>query len=156
MAEDYQPRTEPRVPIGHRTWCAVSRVKDRGASYRDLTPNEQVEWLLEAITRPGADMSQRHDDLYTLAELLMKCRGERVVHSRSARTGEPTAFTYVNGLDPNVGYGVKPIDSDTHDPDCIVCGDAKVYEALGHDVDFDRHPYTTTAVSDVSDIQKED
>lgn len=145
MTEDYQPRTTPLIPAGYRTWCAVSRVKDRpNVAIKDLTPNERVEWLLEAITRPGADQAQRHDDLFTLADLLMKCRGEKYVVNRNTRTGEPTAWSYRNGLDPNVGYGVAPIDSDTHDPDCIVCGDAKVYDNGGHDADFDTHPYTTT------------
>lgn len=139
--KDYQPRTQPLIPVGYRTWCAASRVKERDVPIRDQTPAERVEWLLEAITRPGADVSQRHDDLMQLAELVLECRGERVVHSRNTK-GEPTAFTYVNGLDPNVGYGVKPIDSDTHDPDCLICGDATVFDNGGHDVDFDTHPYT--------------
>lgn len=140
--KDYQPRKRPLIPVGHRTWCAVSRVKERRDNLEDHTPADMVEWLLEAITRPGADQAQRQMDLIDLAELVLKCRGEQVVLRRNAE-GKPTSITYANGLDPNVGYGLAPIDSDTHDPDCTVCGDAAVYDNGGHDYDFDRHPYTT-------------
>lgn len=100
--------------------------------------DQRIEWLLEAITRPGADQSQRHDDLMSLAELIIKARGEKVVMRRNS-AGEVTAYTY-DGTS-NFGYGVAPIDSDTHDGDCIVCGDS--FGPYGPEHDFDRHPYTT-------------
>lgn len=129
---DYKPRTRPLIPVGHRTWLAVSRVPERQKAFADFTVDEHIEWLLEAITRPGADVSQRHDDLETLAELIIATRGNKVQIGRSA-------YTYDGSSD--FGYGVPPIDSDTHDSDCVVCGDAGVYEQTGHEPDFDTHPY---------------
>jgi hypothetical protein len=139
MSRNYTPRTEPLIPVGHNTWLAVSRVKEpTDKPFKDYTVDEQIEWLLRNITAPGADSSQRHDDLTTLAELIIKTRGNKV---RIGRNG----YTYDGSS--NFGYGVAPIDSDTHDPDCIVCGDAAVYDRGGHDVDFDRHPYATKEVT---------
>lgn len=134
---DYTPRTKPLIPVGHRTWLAVSRVKEPSVG-ADATVDQRIEWLLEAITRPGADQSQRHDDLESLAELVIKTRGERVPVQRST-SGAVTAYTWSGSN--NFGYGVAPIDSDTHDPDCVICGDSA--GPHGHEPDFDRHPYTT-------------
>lgn len=116
---DYQPRTKPLIPVGHRVWLAVSRVKAPTEPPAKWSVAEQIEDLLMWITSPGADQAQRNEDLLNLAELVLANRGSLP------------------------GYGVAPIDSDTHDPDCITCGDARVYEVGGHEPDFDRHPYET-------------
>lgn len=133
----YKPRTRPLIPVGHRTWLAVSRVKDPQIN-ESASVDQCIEWLLEAITRPGADQAQRHDDLITLAELIIKTRGEKVVFRRN-KAGEPTAWGWSGSSD--FGYGVAPIDSDTHDADCVICGDSA--GPFGHEPDFDTHPYTT-------------
>jgi hypothetical protein len=138
MSRDYQPRTTPLIPVGHDCWIAVSRVKNpdihRASNGEDgPTVDQQIEWLLRAITAPGADCSQRHDDLISLAELVIEARGNKVP------VGDRGAYTW-DGTE-SFGYGVTPIDSDTHDLDCKTCGDAKVYDKGGHDADFDRHPY---------------
>jgi hypothetical protein len=135
----YEPRKRPLVPVGHRTWLGVSRVKERTDLTNDnMTVDERIEMLLEFITRPGADQAQRHDDLVTLAELIIEARGNKVVVQRNTVTGEPTAYTWDGSSD--WGYGVAPIDSDTHDRDCIICGPSIGPE--GSEPDFDTHPYT--------------
>lgn len=115
-SRDYQPRTRPLVPVGHETWCAVSRVPGHSRIGEGASADEQIEWFLRAITAPGADSSQRRYDLEQLAAIVTR--------------------------NPSAGYGVAPIDSDTHDHECIVCGEAAEYAQGGHDADFDIHPYT--------------
>jgi hypothetical protein len=130
----YTPRTRPLIPVGHRCWLAVSRVRTPPSTkpFADFTVDETIEWLLEQITAPGHDVSQRHDDLVTLAELVIKTRGNKVPFGRNGYTWDGSS---------EFGHGVKPIDSDTHDPDCRVCGDAPAYAQHGHEPDFDPHPY---------------
>lgn len=125
---EYKPRLRPLVPVGHERWCAVSRVPTRTGPYvqhSDLADDEQIEWLLRAITTPG-DRAQRRYDLESLAGIVTR--------------------------NPKAGYGISPIDGDEHGYPCIVCRHAGVdgvdifddheYTERGFcDIHFDMHSY---------------
>ena len=116
----YVPRLKPLIPVGHECWVAVSRTPrdEKFTQLSDQSDDFQIEWLLRAITSPGADAAQRRYDLESLAAIVTR--------------------------NPKAGYGVAPIDSDTHGPECIFCALAGVdQEAI-----FDGHPYTDLAFCD--------
>lgn len=93
----YTPRRKPLIPANHEFWLAVARHPRPapGVNFQEFTTDQQIEWLLQAITAPGADQNQRHVDLRTLAALVI--------------------------ADPVAGYGQAPIDGDCHDHDCGIC-----------------------------------
>jgi hypothetical protein len=141
----YVPRLQPLIPVGHECWLAVSRVKTPriGQGAENATVDENIEWLLHAITAPGADQAQRQDDLVTLAEIVLKARGEKVVVRTNTVTGEPTQWTYQGGA-KDWGYGRAPIDADCHGHECIVCRHA----GCDQEPIFDGHPYTEMGFCD--------
>lgn len=145
--DTYIPRLQPLVPVGHECWLAVSRVKTPriGQGAENATVDENIEWLLRAVTAPGADQAQRQDDLVTLAEIVLKARGEKVVVRCSTNTGEPTQWQYQGGVP--FGYGVAPIDADCHGHECIVCRHA----GCDQEPIFDGHPYTERGFCDSHD-----
>lgn len=77
------------------------------------TPDQMIEWLLRAIACPG-DMNQRRYDLESLAKLVTE--------------------------HPDAGYGVQPIDNDTHPEDCVNCKPEQIGEPL-----HEYHPYRSTS-----------
>lgn len=108
------------TPAEDRSWTAVPRSEATSEPFPAMNADQQIDWLLRAVTEAGADVSQRRYDLESLARIVTE--------------------------NPSAGYGKMPIDTDTHPSDCLICEGADDEAAFAADPPGrarDNHPYVT-------------
>lgn len=103
---------------GDKQWIGYPRanVPVIGEHFADQDAEQQLDWLLEAVTTASSDVNQRRYDLEAIAEIVTK--------------------------HPQAGYGRMPIDTDVHGPECIICEGKEDFSFNPPGLSRDGHPYT--------------
>lgn len=102
-------------------WIAWPRSEATDSPMSEKEDDEQIDWYLRAVTSEGADVNQRRFDLESLAAIITR--------------------------NPRAGYGRVPLDTDSHDSDCLICEGADDDAAFALNppgLARDGHPYKDT------------
>jgi len=97
--------------IGHPR----AKVPPTDAQFSDRDADQQLDWLLRAVTEAGGDVNQRRYDLEDIARIVTE--------------------------HPQAGYGRMPIDTDVHGEDCIICKGEEDFSMDPPGLSRDGHPY---------------
>jgi len=103
-------------PTGSQ-WLGYARATTPATpvQFSDQDADQQLDWLLRAVTAEGADVNQRRYDLESIAKIVTD--------------------------NPQAGYGRMPIDTDVHGPECIICRGVEDFTLNPPGRSRDGHPY---------------